>query len=183
MQFVYFLVGSHSIEFERKPWSLFDRDVPTPQDEWRPVLERGTGKLLHYVNERWGMHSRLNDTQVRRFHADRDRTPLTSLVRLRESSNAGSDASCGSPSTLGDSESLCARCISTKGSRNPTMSPPTWSAPSDSRCSATFCITTWVGLFASCRSCRSLLYHVCVCVRGILDSTSKPSPCTRPCSG
>ncbi|KAE9036027.1 hypothetical protein PR002_g7281 [Phytophthora rubi] len=63
-QFVYVMrrSGDRIVVGERKPFSLFDQDVPLPADEWLIVSDSAAADSdLRFVNPRRGVYSRYND--------------------------------------------------------------------------------------------------------------------------
>ncbi|KAE9352616.1 hypothetical protein PF008_g5377 [Phytophthora fragariae] len=63
-QFVYVMrrSGDRIVVGERKPFSLFDQDVPLPADEWLIVSASATADSnIRFVNPRRGVYSRYND--------------------------------------------------------------------------------------------------------------------------
>jgi hypothetical protein len=54
-----FKSGTRLVLGERKPYSLFDHDVPLPPDEWQLVSAAETG--LRFLNPRRGAYSRYNE--------------------------------------------------------------------------------------------------------------------------
>jgi hypothetical protein len=66
-QFVYILASDERddvVVYDCKPQSLFDCDVPLPTDEWKPVVDRRTERILHYANAYRGMTNRFDDAKV-----------------------------------------------------------------------------------------------------------------------